>query len=124
MYSHETLEAVGLAQFLSGIYVICDDVYNRLAYDEGYERFAVLAQLEQERLAKDERADRAFHGLTDRTVVVDSFSKPWAMTGWRLGWLAAPRELKAQIREDAPVPRLERTRVRAGRRCRGAWVRR
>lgn len=95
--SHETLEAVGLAQFLSGIYVICDDVYNRLAYDEGYERFAVLAQLEQERLAKDERADREFHGLADRTVVVDSFSKPWAMTGWRLGWLAAPRELKAQI---------------------------
>ena len=97
VYSHETLEAVGLAQFLSGIYVICDDVYNRLAYDEGYERFAVLAQLEKERLAKDERADREFHGLADRTVVVDSFSKPWAMTGWRLGWLAAPRELKAQI---------------------------
>ena len=90
-------EAVGLAQFLSGIYVICDDVYNRLAYDEGYGRFAVLAQHEQERLAKDERADREFHGLADRTVVVDSFSKPWAMTGWRLGWLAAPRELKAQI---------------------------
>ena len=97
VYTHETLEAVGLAQYLSGIYVICDDVYNRLSYDEGYERYAVLAQREERRLREDPCADREFHGLASRTIVVDSFSKPWAMTGWRLGWLAAPSELKAQI---------------------------
>jgi len=29
----------------------------------------------------------------DRVVVVNSFSKAWAMTGWRLGWIVAPREI-------------------------------
>ena len=31
--------------------------------------------------------------------MVDSFSKPWAMTGWRLGWLAAAPALKSQIQK-------------------------
>lgn len=79
VYSSETLAAVAEAAREHGFYVICDDVYNRLAYMP-YERFAL-----------------AYPGLRDQVVVVDSFSKPWAMTGWRLGWLAAAPELKAQI---------------------------
>lgn len=35
--------------------------------------------------------------LRDRIVVVDSFSKPWAMTGWRVGWVAAAAPVAAQI---------------------------
>ena len=31
--------------------------------------------------------------LRDRVILCQSFSKPWAMTGWRLGWLAAPESL-------------------------------
>ena len=31
--------------------------------------------------------------LRDRCILCQSFSKPWAMTGWRLGWLAAPEAL-------------------------------
>ncbi|MBQ8354309.1 MAG: aminotransferase class I/II-fold pyridoxal phosphate-dependent enzyme [Oscillospiraceae bacterium] len=31
--------------------------------------------------------------LRERVILCQSFSKPWAMTGWRLGWLAAPAEL-------------------------------
>ncbi len=31
--------------------------------------------------------------LRDRVILCQSFSKPWAMTGWRLGWLAAPAQL-------------------------------
>lgn len=62
--------------------VVCDDVYNRLCYEEGYERFAPRHP-----------------ELRDQTVVVDSFSKPWAMTGWRLGWLAAAPALKSQIQK-------------------------
>ena len=78
----ESLDAVAQVAEECGLYVICDDVYNRLAYDDGYERFAVRHP-----------------ELRDRTVVVDSFSKPWAMTGWRLGWLSASPELKAQIQK-------------------------
>ena len=75
-----SLDAVAAVASRTGIYVICDDVYNRLVYAPGYERFA------------------ARHPeLAEQTVVVDSFSKPWAMTGWRAGWLAAAAPVAAQV---------------------------
>ena len=78
----ESLDAVARVAAETGIYVVCDDVYNRLVYAPAgvYERFAV-------RHAE----------LREQCVVVDSFSKPWAMTGWRLGWLAAAEPVAAQI---------------------------
>ncbi len=80
VYGAGSLDAVARVAAETGICVICDDVYNRLCYADGLERFA------------------ARHPeLRDQTVVVDSFSKPWAMTGWRIGWLAAAPALKAQI---------------------------
>lgn len=75
-----SLDAVARVAAETGIYVICDDVYNRLVYTDGYER---LAQRHPE--------------LAEQVVVVDSFSKPWAMTGWRLGWLAAAPRVVAEI---------------------------
>lgn len=78
----ESLDAVAGVAAERGLAVVCDDVYNRLCYEEGYERFA-----------------SRHPELRDQTVVVDSFSKPWAMTGWRLGWLAAAPALKSQIQK-------------------------
>ncbi len=75
-----SLDAVARVAAELGIYVVCDDVYNRLVYTEGYARFAA-----------------AHAELREQTIVVDSFSKPWAMTGWRLGWLAAAAPLAEQI---------------------------
>lgn len=75
-----SLDAVARIAEETGIYVICDDVYNRLVYASGYERFAVRHS-----------------ELREQTVVIDSFSKPWAMTGWRLGWLAAAAPVEAEI---------------------------
>lgn len=80
VYDAHTLDAVARAQERYGLFVICDDVYNRLVYSEGYERYA----------ARHPEA-------RELTIVVDSFSKPWAMTGWRLGWLAVAPALKAQV---------------------------
>lgn len=61
------------------VFVICDDVYGRLVYADGFQSFA------------------ARHPeLRDRIVVCDSFSKPYAMTGWRLGWIAADASFVAQ----------------------------
>ena len=80
VYNAHTLDDVARAQERYGLFVICDDVYNRLVYSEGYERYA----------ARHPEA-------RELTIVVDSFSKPWAMTGWRLGWLAAAPALKAQV---------------------------
>ena len=75
-----SLDAIAAVAQEFGLYVIADDVYNRLVYTDGYERFALRHP-----------------ELRDRTVVIDSFSKPWAMTGWRLGWFAADAPVFAQI---------------------------
>jgi aspartate/methionine/tyrosine aminotransferase len=59
-----------------GIWIVSDEVYARLVYDR---RFAPSFL---------EHADP-----DDRVIVVNSFSKTWSMTGWRLGWITAPAEL-------------------------------
>ena len=80
IFNAASLDAVARVAAETGIYVSCDDVYNRLVYTDGYERFALRHP-----------------ELREQTVVVDSFSKPWAMTGWRIGWLAADPSLAVQI---------------------------
>ena len=58
------------------IWLIADEVYNRIVYDRDYApSFA------------DKVTDE------DKYLIVNSFSKSWAMTGWRLGWLTAPKSL-------------------------------
>jgi aspartate/methionine/tyrosine aminotransferase len=59
-----------------GIWIVSDDVYARIVYD----RPVAPSFLEQ-----------ALEG--DRLIVVNSFSKAWSMTGWRLGWITVPAEL-------------------------------
>lgn len=59
-----------------GVTIIADEVYNRLTYD----------------------ADRAPSFLDiaeadDRVIAINSFSKTWSMTGWRLGWMTHPADL-------------------------------
>lgn len=63
-----------------GIWVISDEVYGRLTYDSPCAPgFLDVA------------------GEDDRLFVVNSFSKSWAMTGWRLGWLVAPAVAEKRI---------------------------
>jgi aspartate/methionine/tyrosine aminotransferase len=56
-----------------GVWLIADEVYNRLAFG----RHSAPTILD---LADPE----------DRLIVINSFSKSWAMTGWRLGWMVHP----------------------------------
>ncbi len=65
-----------------GIWIISDDVYERLAFDLDARAAPSLL-----RLAEPD----------DRIVTVNSFSKAWSMTGWRLGWLTAPPALMAHL---------------------------
>jgi aspartate aminotransferase len=59
-----------------GIWIIADEVYARLVYDGNVApSFVPLAEPE------------------DRLIVINSFSKSWRMTGWRMGWFTAPAEL-------------------------------
>ncbi|MBN3795300.1 pyridoxal phosphate-dependent aminotransferase [Burkholderia sp. Ac-20392] len=66
-----------------GIWLVADEVYERLAFDAdgagGAPSFLDIA-------TRDERV-----------VVVNSFSKAWAMTGWRLGWLIAPAAVMGDL---------------------------
>ena len=63
-----------------GIWVMADEVYARLIYTRPVApSFLDLA------------------GPDDPLIVLNSFSKPWAMTGWRIGWLTHPAALGEQI---------------------------
>ncbi|WP_175777544.1 pyridoxal phosphate-dependent aminotransferase [Burkholderia anthina] len=63
-----------------GIWLVADEVYERLAFGPGgAPSFLDIA-------ARD-----------DRVVVVNSFSKAWAMTGWRLGWFVAPASVMGDL---------------------------
>ena len=78
--SKEDLEAI--AEVLRGtdIMVLSDEIYGELRYDnEGHTPFS------------------AIEGMRERTVIVNGFSKTFAMTGWRLGYMCAPRELLTYI---------------------------
>ncbi|SAL66711.1 aspartate aminotransferase [Caballeronia peredens] len=61
-----------------GIWIIADEVYERLYYGDD----ARVAPSFLDLAARDERV-----------IAVNSFSKAWLMTGWRLGWLVAPSQL-------------------------------
>ena len=75
----ESLEAVRQVCLDHDLFVICDDVYRELIYTDDYHSFT------------------EFKDVRDRTLLVQSFSKPWAMTGWRMGYLIAPADIKERL---------------------------
>ena len=77
VYSRESLEELALLAQRHDFYIISDEVYESMVYD-GREHVSVSS------LSGDARR---------RTVLINSFSKTYAMTGWRLGYLAADREV-------------------------------
>ncbi len=62
------------------LWVLSDEVYCELVYDD-----------------KKHVSIGSFTGMKDYTVVLNGFSKAFAMTGWRIGYLACPVELMAQV---------------------------
>ena len=83
MNAEQMVEILEFAR-TKNIWVISDEVYNRTAY--GLEYAPSFLQV-----AKPD----------DLVMVVNSFSKSWAMTGWRLGWLTAPAYAEEVIRDIA-----------------------
>ncbi|MGH6828988.1 MAG: pyridoxal phosphate-dependent aminotransferase [Rhizomicrobium sp.] len=70
-----------------GIAIISDEVYGTLVYD-GTPHAPSFLQIADE---------------DDDVFVINSFSKPWAMTGWRIGWLTHPRKLSSAMGLLAPA---------------------
>lgn len=76
-----------------GIWIVADEVYERLYYadaDSAAATGAVATHATQSRTAPSflDLASR-----DERVICVNSFSKAWLMTGWRLGWIVAPAAL-------------------------------
>ena len=81
VYTEEEIRAIGKVVEEAGIWVISDEIYSKLIYD-GVKHFSIA---------------RVSEKVKEHTVVVDGVSKTYAMTGWRIGWLAAPKEVAKAI---------------------------
>ncbi len=79
--TRERLQEVANLAKRYNLLVFSDEIYDRLVYDTEHTCFASLPD------------------MFDRTVLLGGFSKTYAMTGWRLGYLAAPAEISAGVRK-------------------------
>jgi aspartate aminotransferase len=77
--SKEDLNAIAKIAIENDIWVLSDEIYSRIVYDG---EFNSIISIE---------------GMKDRTILVDGFSKVYAMTGWRLGYGIMPKELIIQM---------------------------
>ncbi|MEO1452119.1 MAG: aminotransferase class I/II-fold pyridoxal phosphate-dependent enzyme, partial [Bacteroidota bacterium] len=76
MYSPEELEALAaVLRKHPEVYVISDEIYEYITFGKAHKSFGTL------------------EGMYDRTITVNGFSKGFAMTGWRLGYIAAPKAI-------------------------------
>ena len=73
------LEAIAKIIIEKDIYVMSDEIYSELSYKE---KHVSIASLE---------------GMKERTILINGFSKSYAMTGWRLGYACAPKEIIKQM---------------------------
>ena len=75
VFGREILEEIRDIAIDNDLVVLSDEIYEKIIY--GQEHLSI----------------GSFPGMADRTVTVNGFSKCYAMTGWRLGYLAGPQEV-------------------------------
>ncbi len=80
VYDRKTLKAIAEIAADHDLFVISDEVYDKFVYD-GDECCSIAS----------------FDSALERTIVVNSFSKTYAMTGWRVGYLAGNQEIVSRI---------------------------
>lgn len=81
VYSREELEAIVEVAAEEDIYILSDEIYEKLIYD-GVEHVSIAS------LSK---------AAYDLTITVNGFSKSYAMTGWRLGYMGAPEAIAKAV---------------------------
>jgi aspartate aminotransferase len=81
VYTREEFEAIGEVAVGEDILILSDEIYEKLIYDDT--EHVSIASLSKE--------------LYDLTITVNGFSKSYAMTGWRLGYLGAPESIAKAI---------------------------
>ena len=73
------LEEIAKVIVKHDLYVLSDEIYSELTYKEKH--FSIVS----------------LDNMKERTILIDGFSKAYAMTGWRLGYALAPREIIKQM---------------------------
>ena len=81
IYSREELAAIGEVATYEDIVILSDEIYEKLTYGE--KKHVSIAEISEE--------------LRGLTVICHGFAKAYSMTGWRLGYTAAPPELAVAI---------------------------
>ncbi len=79
IYTKETLDAIYEAIKGKPIFVICDDCYEQLVFQERTPSFSI------------------YQDIRKQIIVTKSFSKSYAMTGWRVGYILADEEITTEI---------------------------
>jgi aspartate aminotransferase len=74
VFSEDTLQQIAALALKHDMWVIADEIYARILFNGEY------------------KSIYAMPGMAERTIIIDGFSKSFAMTGWRLGYAVAPRE--------------------------------
>ncbi len=77
VYPRAEVEAVGRWAARRGLWVVTDEIYEHLVYGDA--RFSSMPVLVPE--------------LAERCIVINGVAKTYAMTGWRVGWMIAPRDV-------------------------------
>ncbi len=77
--TREDLEPIAEVVKEHDIFVLSDEIYSELTYKDNHVSIASLP------------------GMKERTLVINGFSKSFAMTGWRLGYVCAPGEIAKQM---------------------------
>src|ERR1051326_4370425 len=81
LYTREELQAIVDVAAEEDIYILSDEIYEKLVYDDT--KHVSVASLSTE--------------AYDLTITVNGFSKAYAMTGWRLGYMAAPEAVAKAV---------------------------
>lgn len=79
MLNKSELEELSAIADKHDLLIIADEIYAELVYDEEYTSMA------------------AINGMRERTILINGFSKGFAMTGWRLGFVCAPEEIASAM---------------------------
>lgn len=81
MLNPDTIQGIGKIVIKHDLWLIWDEIYERLVYGE----------------ARHYNAVQILPELISRTILINGVSKGYAMTGWRIGYVIAPKELAAKI---------------------------
>ena len=76
VYSKEEIAAIGNWAHQNDLWVVTDEIYQNLVYD-GTKAYSITEVVPE---------------MIDRTILVNGVAKSYAMTGWRLGWMAGPAD--------------------------------